>query len=202
MKPCQAAISVWVSANRERNTMSRLIFTDQIKIRLTSGSCLLLAGSIADVIGSRIVNLTGTLMLGLFILACGFPKTGIELIMFRAMQGIAIALCLPTSMGIISTAITSGTRRNIAFSCLGIGQVLGFAIGLVLSGVFIDTIGWRASFYISGASMLGLFLVGVWALPKDRLGEEPIFKRLASDIDWVGAGIASACLTLFSYVLA
>ena len=141
-------------------------------------------------------------MLGIFMLACGLPKTGIELIMFRAMQGIAIALCLPTSMGILSKAIASGTRRNVAFSCLGIGQVLGFAIGLVLSGVFIDTIGWRAAFYICGALTLGLFMVGLWALPPDRTSARPTLRRLGTDIDWVGAGFASACLTLFSYVLA
>lgn len=122
--------------------------------------------------------------------------------MFRAMQGVAVALCLPTSMGILSTAIPSGTRRNIAFSCLGIGQALGYAVGLVIAGVFLDTIGWRVAFYIFGAFTLVLFLVGVWALPPDRLSEKPNWKRLATGIDWIGAGIASACLTMFSYVLA
>ncbi len=170
--------------------------------RLTSGSCLLLAGSVADVIGSRIVNLAGTLLVGVFILACGLPKTGVELIMFRAMQGIAIALCLPTSMGILSTAIPSGTRRNIAFSCLGIGQALGYAVGLVISGVFLDTIGWRVAFYIFGAFTLVLFLAEVRVLPPDRLSEKPSWRRLAVGIDWIGAGIASACLSMFSYVLA
>ena len=139
---------------------------------------------------------------GIFILACGLSNTGIDLIMFRAMQGIAIALCMPTGMGIISRAIASGTRRNIAFSCLGIGQVLGFAIGLVASGVFIDTIGWRSAFFIAGGLTLALFVIGVWALPPDRPSDQPIFRKLAKDIDWVGAGISCACLTMFSYVLA
>lgn len=171
-------------------------------LRLTSGSCLLLAGSVADIIGSRVVNLTGTFLAGVFILACGFPKNGVQLIMFRAMQGIAVALCLPTSMGILSTSIPTGTRRNLAFSSLGIGQALGYAIGLIISGVFMDTIGWRVAFYIFGALTLVLFLVGVWALPQDRLSEKPTLQRFATGIDWVGAAIASTCLALFSYVLA
>lgn len=122
--------------------------------------------------------------------------------MFRAIQGIALALFLPTSMGILSTAIPRGTRRNIAFSSLGIGQVLGYAVGLVMAGVFIETIGWRAAYYIFGAFVLILLVVGIWALPPDRLTEKSSLKKLATGIDWLGAGIASACLSMFSYVLA
>lgn len=122
--------------------------------------------------------------------------------MFRAMQGIAVALCLPTSMAILSTSIPSGTRRNVAFSCLAVGQVLGFALGLVLSGVFIDTIGWRAAFYVSGAFTFVLFVLGLWTLPPDRLLEGPTWRRLVVVIDWTGAMIASTCLAIFSYVLA
>ena len=179
-----------------------LLLWPQSVYGLTSGSCLLLAGTIADVLGSRLVNLTGTFFLGVFIIACGFPTTGVQLIMFRAMQGVAIALVMPTGMGILSTAIPKGTRRNIAFSCLGIGQVLGYALGLVLSGVFVDTIGWRVGFYIAGAVTLVVFVVGLWALPGDQLAERPTLKRLRNEVDWVGSGIASASLAMFSYVLA
>lgn len=179
-----------------------LLLWPQSVYGLTSGSCLLLAGAVADVIGSRLVNLTGTFFVGIFIIACGLPNTGVQLIMFRAVQGIAIALCLPTSMGILSTAIASGTRRNIAFSCLGLGQVIGFGFGLILSGVFIDTLGWRAGFYMTGAVTLVLFLVGIWALPANQLVQKPTLKRLARETDWVGAGISSSFLAMLSYVLA
>ena len=118
------------------------------------------------------------------------------------MQGVAIALIMPTGMGIVSTAIPNGTRRNIGFSCLGLAQLLGYALGLVLSGVFIDTIGWRFGFYISGAVTLAVFVAGLWALPRDQLAEGPKWKRLRDEVDWVGAGIASASLAMFSYVLA
>ena len=179
-----------------------LLLWPQSVYGLTSGSSLLLAGAVADVIGSRLVNLTGTFFLGVFIIACGLPTTGIQLIMFRAMQGIAIALIQPTGMGILSITIPDGTKRNIAFSCLGIGQVLGYALGLVLSGVLIATIGWRAGFYITGAVTLVIFVIGVWALPADQLTEKPTLKRLGTGVDWIGAGIASACMAMFSYVLA
>lgn len=179
-----------------------LLLWPQSVYGLTSGSCLLLAGAVADVIGSRLVNLTGTFFMGVFIIAGGLSRTGIQLIIFRAMQGIAIALVMPTGMGIVSIAIPNGTRRNLAFSLLGIGQLLGYALGLVLSGVFVDTVGWRAGFFMTGGLTLATFIVGLWALPSDQLAEKPTLKRLWHEVDWIGAGVASTCLVMFSYVLA
>ena len=181
---------------------NNLLLWPQSVYGLTTGSCLLLAGSVADVVGSRIINLVGTFMVGIFIIACGLSRTGIQLILFRAMQGIAVSLCLPTGMAILSTSIPNGTRRNVAFSCLGAGQVVGYAVGLVLSGIMIETIGWRAGWYMSGAVTLVLFVISIWALPTDRVSDAPMMRRLAKDIDWVGAALASTSLALLSYVLA
>lgn len=172
---------------------------------LTTGSCLLLAGSFADVIGSRVVNLTGCFFIAVFVLACGFARTGIELIMFKAMQGVASALALPSAMSIVSKSVESGKRRNIGFATLGLAQPLGFSFGCVLGGVFVSTVGWRAGFYIGGGASFLLFFVGIWALPVDAKAEEvhaSTWKRLATEIDWIGAVLASTAIALFSYVLA
>lgn len=168
---------------------------------MTCSSCLLLAGSIADVIGARRINLTGCLLSGVFVIACGFARTGIEFIMFRAMQGIAISLCLPTSVALVSAAAPRGRKRNFGFACLGFVQPIGFSMGMVLEGFILDTVGWRFSYYLCGGLSLALFGVGIWALPHDPLIEGSIITKLNKDIDWVGALIASTCLAILSYVL-
>lgn len=169
---------------------------------LTNGACMLLAGSIADVIGNRIINLAGCLLVGIFIIACGLARSGIELIMFRALQGIAVSLCLPTSIAIVANAVPSGRQRNIGFSTIGFVQPFGFSVGLVLGGVFVDTVGWRFGWYICGGLTLVLFAVSIWALPKDEVSETSNLARLKTEIDWIGAAMSCACLGLFSYVLA
>lgn len=171
---------------------------------LTSASCLLLAGSVADVIGTRKVNLIGCFFIALFILVSGFSQNGIQLIMFRAMQGIAGAMALPSSMSIISRSIESGKPRNIGFACLGLAMPLGFSFGMVLAGVFINGPGWRTGFYMGGAASFLLFVVGIWALPIDVKvrTEASLWRRLATRIDWIGASLASTSIALFSYVLA
>lgn len=174
---------------------------------LTSGAALLIAGSVADIIGSRRVEVCGIFLLGIFILACGFAQTGIQLIMFRAMQGIALAMHIPASVSIISTSIPAGRARNIGFSCLGLSQPLGFSFGMVTSGIMIEKIGWRAGFYISGAVIVVAAACSWATLPKPATETEaatPLvqLKKLCRDIDWIGATIASAGLALLSYVLA
>ena len=177
------------------------LHTNYLSYSLTSGSCLLLAGAVADVVGSRPIYLMGCFLTGCFVLGCGLAQTGIQLIMFRAMQGIALALCLPTSVGILTGTVPSGKRRNIGFACLGLGQPLGFSIGLVLGGVFVDTIGWRVGWYGCAALIFALFVVGMFSIPKDTLRRPPTIKLLMTEIDWVGAILATACLTLLSYAL-
>ena len=171
---------------------------------LTSGTCLLLAGSFADVIGSRSVNLTGCFFIAVFTLVCGFSRTDIELIMFRALQGVASALTFPSSISIISKSIETGKRRNIGFATLGLAMPLGFSFGLVLGGVLVSGLGWRVGFYIGGAACFLLFAVGIWSLPVGIKSDSEIsaWKRLAVEIDWVGAGLASTALAVFSYFLA
>lgn len=122
--------------------------------------------------------------------------------MFRAMQGIAVSLCLPTSVAIIANAAPGGRERNIGFSCLGFVQAIGFSLGMVLEGVILDTVGWRFSYYLSGSLSLALFGLSLWVLPRDAVVEGSLFLKLQKEIDWVGALVASTSLAAFSYVLA
>ncbi|EHK20863.1 uncharacterized protein TRIVIDRAFT_192541 [Trichoderma virens Gv29-8] len=168
---------------------------------LTSGCCLIIAGSIADTVGNRIINLIGCLFLGCFMVACGLSRTGIELIMFRSFQGIAVSLCLPTSIAIVAGITKSGRQRNIGFSCLGFVQPLGFSLGLVLGGVLLDTVGWRMGWYLCGGITLVLFFISLWALPMGKKLEGGILLRLKRDIDWIGTVLSSTSLGLLSYVL-
>ncbi|KAI9891158.1 MAG: hypothetical protein M1814_003001 [Vezdaea aestivalis] len=170
---------------------------------LTCGCTLLLSGSMADVVGSRTMYLSGCSLLLVFTLGCGLAKTGIQLIMFRAFQGIAISFCLPSSVSITTSSFPTGQRRNIAFACLGAAQPVGFSIGLVLGGVFVDSIGWRFGYYLGVTANAIILAVAVWGLPKDpRQVVSVTWKRIALDIDWIGAVIASTSLGAMSYVFA
>ncbi|KAI4844213.1 MFS general substrate transporter [Aureobasidium sp. EXF-8845] len=171
---------------------------------LTAGACLMLAGSIADVIGTRPMVLTSSALLAISAACCGVSRNGAELIAFRGLQGISNAIAVPASVSIISTRVQDGQPRNIGFSCLGFAAPLGFLLGLVLGGVFVDGVGWRPAFYLVSAASCATGCVGVFVLPKD---EKPktwncVKKQLKSEIDWVGTLISSTGLVTLSYALA
>jgi MFS family permease len=173
---------------------------------LTSGAALLIAGSIADIVGARSVELTGITFLGIFTLACGFAESGAQLVVFRALQGVALALHLPASVAIITGAVPSGRARNLGFACLGFSQPLGFAVGLVLSGIMIERAGWRIGFYLTGGCLLAVAVSAMWTLPKlpsqNKDGVVALWKTVGREIDWVGGLISSGGLAILAYVLA
>lgn len=170
---------------------------------LACGCTLLLAGAVADVIGSRTINLAGTFVLSIFILASGLATSGLQLILFRILQGIGVAMCFPTAVSILSAAFPSGKVRNIAFGCLGLGTPLGFAIGILLGGWFETVgIGWRPGFYAVAGVTMALFVVNCWGLPYDEMKVKIVWRRLKTDVDWIGVVISSTSMALLSYSLA
>ncbi|KAH3920250.1 hypothetical protein HBI56_067460 [Parastagonospora nodorum] len=172
---------------------------------LTSGAALLIAGSIADIVGARTIELIGITLLGVFSLVCGFSQTGAQLVAFRALQGIALAMHLPASVALITGAVPSGRARNLGFACLGFSQPLGFAMGLVLSGVMIEKAGWRSGFYLSGSCTLAIAVAALWTLPKLKTqheGTKATWKKMKNEIDWIGGLLSSSGLAILAYVLA
>jgi MFS family permease len=174
---------------------------------LTSGAALLIAGAVTDIIGARHVEVFGISLLGAFILACGFAQTGIQLVVFRALQGIALAMHIPASVSIIATAVPAGRSRNIGFGCLGLSLPLGYSFGMVTSGIMIEKIGWQSGFYLSGGVILLAAAVSWVTLPKVKGAAEglrpgQLMKKLGKEVDWVGGVIAGSGLALLSYVLA
>lgn len=171
---------------------------------LATASTLLLAGSVADVLGPRWVDLAGCFASGALLIGSGLVQKGTELVALRALQGVALSLHLASSVAIVTQVLPQGRSRNVAFSVLGLSQPLGFSLGLVLGGILVDTIGWRAGWYLAGGGTLIFSVIGLWALPKSRTPRrlEDIMRDFKTKVDWVGAGLASAFMAMLCYLLA
>ncbi|KAL4966358.1 major facilitator superfamily domain-containing protein [Aspergillus stella-maris] len=182
-----------------------LIFWPASVYALSAGCTLLAFGSVADVVGSKRMWLIGSGVSCPLILACGLAQTGNQFIIFRAILGLFVAMCLPTSMSLVTASFPPGKTRNIAFAATGMGQPLGYALGLILGGVFTGTIGWRWGFYITAIVDAVLFVASIYVLPadgQDKKFSRGTWRRLVYDIDWVGVGVLALAFGLLSYVLA
>ena len=112
-------------------------------------------------------------------------------------------MCLPTAVSLITNTFPKGNWRNIAFATNGMGQPLGFSAGLILGGVFTDTIGWRWSFYVSAIINFALSTCAIWVIPSVHCPSNKRWnRRLIEDIDWIGAIVLSTSLGILLYVLA
>jgi MFS family permease len=164
------------------------------------GCCLLASGAIADHVGDRLVNLIGSFLLTVFVLANGFVTNGMQLVICRAIQGVGISMCMPTAVSIMTRSLRAGRLRNIAFSSLGVAQPIGFSLGLVLQGwIEVATGNWRFGYYVCTGVFIFLFICNLLCLPANPPREDSSFTALVSTIDWIGLFIASAAFGLISY---
>jgi MFS family permease len=147
--------------------------------------------------------LLGSFLQCLFTLTSGLAQTGTQLIFSRALSGVAASLCLPSAVSIIYDTFPAGQWRNMAFASMGGGQPIGFGIGLTVGGVLTTTVGWSWGFHIVTITNMVVLTLTTWQLPVKSEHAPPLsWRRLAFDVDWIGALIASTSLALLSFVLA
>lgn len=83
---------------------------------------------------------------------------------------------------------------------------MGFAVGLVISGIMVEKAGWRSAFYLSGGALLATAVAAVFSLPKlksgPKLGLVALAKKVGREVDWIGGVISSGGLAILAYVLA
>ncbi|HET7139863.1 MAG TPA: MFS transporter, partial [Arthrobacter sp.] len=115
---------------------------------ITLGSLILLAGSLSDVLGRILILRAGLLGFGLTSLMCAFAPTAEILIISRALQGIAGALLVPSSLALI-TAHFSGQARARAIGQWTAGTTVAFIAGPFVGGLLVDSVGWRWVFGIN-----------------------------------------------------
>lgn len=115
---------------------------------ITLGSLILLAGSLSDVLGRILILRVGLLGFGLTSLMCAFTPTAEVLIISRALQGIAGALLVPSSLALI-TSHFDGAGRARAIGQWTAGTTVAFIAGPLLGGMLVDSVGWRWVFGIN-----------------------------------------------------
>ncbi|KAJ4396745.1 hypothetical protein N0V93_000967 [Gnomoniopsis smithogilvyi] len=170
---------------------------------LAAGCLLPIFASVADILGAKLVWLTGSMLFVLFTTALGFATTALQTILLRTCLGLAMAMCLPTTVSLITNTFPKGKWRTTCFAMNGMAQPLGYALGLVLGGVFTDSVGWRWAYWIMAILNACVCVMAVWALPNvEHPAAKSVIRRIGEDVDWVGVVGLSASLGIIMYILA
>jgi EmrB/QacA subfamily drug resistance transporter len=115
---------------------------------LTLAALLLTAGSVADLVGRRLVFAIGIGVFTAGSLLCGIAPDATFLALARAFQGIGGAIMFATSLALLAQAF-QGRERGIAFGAFGAITGVAVAIGPVLGGAITSGASWRWIFFVN-----------------------------------------------------
>ena len=115
---------------------------------LLLAALLLVGGSMGDRYGRRRIFVIGVMVFAAASAACGFAVSIGTLIAARAVQGIGAALLVPGSLAIISNSFGEDDRGR-AIETWSDFSAITAAIGPVLGGRLVETVSWRAVFFIN-----------------------------------------------------
>ena len=125
---------------------------------LSLAALLLTAGSIADLVGRRLVFASGIGVFTAGSLLCGLAQSALFLTLARAARGIGGAAMFATSLALLAETFR-GDDRGVAFGVVGAITGVAVAVGPVLGGAITSGLSWRWIFFVN--LPIGLVAIGM-----------------------------------------
>ncbi|MFI5239709.1 MAG: DHA2 family efflux MFS transporter permease subunit, partial [Gemmatimonadales bacterium] len=160
---------------------------------LVLGALILIGGSAGDRFGRRRIFVLGILIFALASVACGLAPDLPALIGARAVQGLGGALLAPGSLAIINEVFDSDERGRAIGTWAGF-SALSSAFGPAIGGALVDTLSWRAIFFINVPLAAITLAITMRHVPESR-------NDRSNAIDWMGAILAVFGLGALTYGL-
>jgi len=137
---------------------------------LVIASLLMLSGSTADRVGRRRVFQTGLAVFTAGSLACSLAPSLGALIAFRAVQAVGGSMLNPVAMAIITNTFTEPGERAKAIGAWGSVFGLSMALGPIIGGALVDSVGWRGVFWVNIPVGVAAIILTAARVPESRAG--------------------------------
>jgi Major Facilitator Superfamily len=161
---------------------------------LPLGALLLLGGAAGDHFGRRRLFLIGLAVFTSASILCAVSPVLSWLLVGRGLQGLGAALLLPNSLAILGASF-SGEARGQAIGTWAAAGALTGALGPLVGGWLVDTIGWRTIFLLNvPVAAAAAYLAWAYVAESKDRGE-------FGSLDWAGAALATAGLGLVTWSL-
>jgi EmrB/QacA subfamily drug resistance transporter len=160
---------------------------------LTFAAFMLIGGKLADLLGRRMIFMTGLVIFTAASLACGLATSGTVLNAARVVQGLGGALMNPATLSIITATFPPRLRGTAIGIWAGV-SAMALAIGPLFGGVLTEHVNWNWIFFIN----VPIGIVGLLVAP--LLIEES--KDMSADQRLDLPGLVASGLGLFSLTFA
>ena len=181
-----------------RNMMASLDATiDSVSWVLTSyiiasAIAMPLTGWLSDRLGARNLFLISVAAFVAASMLCGASQNLTQMVIFRALQGVAGAFLSPLSQSFV-VEINPPEKQARAMSIWGMSIMIGPILGPVIGGWLTDNYDWRWCFYVNVPVGLAALAVLWWLLPKSARRKRPLD---ATGFALLSIGLASLQLML------
>jgi EmrB/QacA subfamily drug resistance transporter len=135
---------------------------------LVLASLLMLSGSTADRLGRRRTFVIGLGLFSLGSLLCSIAPSLSALVVFRVVQGVGGSMMNPVALSIITNTFTIPRERAQAIGVWGAVNGVAIALGPVVGGLLVTTVGWRSVFWINLPIGLAAIVLTLRYIPESK----------------------------------
>jgi EmrB/QacA subfamily drug resistance transporter len=131
-------------------------------------SLLMFSGSTADRLGRKRIFVVGLTVFSVASLLCSLaPSVGL-LVVFRVLQAVGASMMNPVAMSIITNTFTDPRERAHAVGIWGAVFGISMALGPLVGGAIVSSVGWRAIFLINIPIGLAAIILTLRFVPESR----------------------------------
>ncbi|MBE1535054.1 MFS transporter [Actinomadura algeriensis] len=131
-------------------------------------SLLVLSGATGDRLGRRRTFQTGLAVFGLGSVLCSLAPSLGWLVAARVVQAVGGSMLNPVAMSIITNVFTEPRERARAIGVWGAVVGVGMGLGPLVGGLLVDSVGWRAIFWLNVPIALAALVLTALFVPESR----------------------------------
>jgi EmrB/QacA subfamily drug resistance transporter len=135
---------------------------------LVMASLLMFSGSTADRLGRKRTFVAGLSVFTVSSLLCSLAPSVELLVGFRVLQAIGGSMMNPVAMSIITNTFTDPRERAQAVGVWGAVFGISLALGPIVGGTLVSSIGWRSIFWINLPLGLAAIVLTLRFIPESK----------------------------------
>jgi EmrB/QacA subfamily drug resistance transporter len=170
------------------NTDPNTVLWVSVAYFLTVSGLMQVFGKLADTFDSKKVYIWGFILFTVGLILCAVAQSISQLILFRVVQGVGIAMIFAVGNAILTYAFPDeerGKAMGIASGVVGAGLFVGPALG----GIMLDALGWQSIFYLRIPVGLAGIVMSLLILKSQKLS------RTRKRFDFPGAALQFLALS-------